>query len=265
MRQQRALLIIFTIFVLICGAVAIYLFVTQDNNSKQETVFRPINQVQAGYSAEQATADGCVVFYSDDAEEIINDSVWNDFVALCSAGIPAKVRLYFDTSDLVGVGYKYTVQDITFNGEKYIHEYYSTPNGADEPVFTVREYKYLNHSKHITRYRCTDDYLLTDDPDMTSNKYFQHMVSSQLEDVLNATMTRIIYSRELALSELADEDIARYLKVCKIAAPEGRSMAEIRSLFAYFESAAEPSLPVGWESDEAFVDAIKEAVAIYYD
>ncbi len=172
---------------LICGGLILWRFaapVPSDYASPPD-----LEEVLSGYTAEDAVKDRCVVI--DNSTLISGGDIWLDFVNRSSSGIPADVRVYQSYSDQNS---NYYVKDLSFDGVKYNLTYYDRTGDTGELFLYSDDFAYLVQSQNTSGEALRDEYFLSDDPDISSDKFWRSIASSTFTmDSLRAKC-RPIYS-----------------------------------------------------------------------
>lgn len=127
------------------------------------------------YSAEEAEADGCIVF---DGENLLaGERAWADFENTTASGRKAKVRIYQMYTDQ---NWRYSVKELSYDGSTYHLQFYDRDENDKEYLFS-EHYRYLvtsGYQPDPERPDCYLYYLLSDSPDVTAEGYLAHMFSS---------------------------------------------------------------------------------------
>lgn len=175
-----------------CVLVAIGALTVPKPTASQED-WRPLEELQEGYSPREAAADGCVVL--DGTALAAGEAPWCDFIAASRAGRSGAVRIYQTYS---GQDARYFLKELRYDGKVYTLTFYDSYDGG-EPFLSRREYRYLIHSPYTPGQNCLDTYLLTDDPEASTERYYSVLLSSALPDqeALDLIGSHVIYSRLL--------------------------------------------------------------------
>lgn len=158
-----------------------------------EEDWRPLEELQEGYSPRKAAADGCVVL--DGTALAAGEESWCTFVAASRAGRPGAARVYQTYS---GQDERYFLKELRYDGTVYTLTFYDSYDDG-KPFLFQQEYRYLIHSPYTPGQNCLDTYLLTDDPEASTERYYSAMLSSALPDqeALRLGRSHVIYSRLL--------------------------------------------------------------------
>lgn len=172
-----------------CVLVAIGALTVPKPAPSQED-WRPLEELQEGYSSQEAAADGCVVL--DGTALTAGEEPWCDFVAASRAGRPGAVRVYQTYS---GRDERYFLKELRYDGTVYTLTFYDAYDDGN-PFLSQQEYRYLIHSPYTPGQACLDTYLLTDDPEASTERYYSAMLSSALPDqeALRLGRSHVIYS-----------------------------------------------------------------------
>lgn len=176
-----------------CVLVAIGALTVPKPAASQED-WRPLEELQEGYSAREAAADGCVVL--DGTALAAGEEPWCDFVAASRAGRPGAVRVYQTYS---GRDERYFLKELRYDGTVYTLTFYDAYDDG-KPFLSQQEYQYLIHSPYTPGQACLDTYLLSDDPEASTERYYSAMLSSALPDqeALRLGRSHVIYNRLLS-------------------------------------------------------------------
>ncbi len=259
MRQQRIIIIAFAAVILICGALAVYLYLAPT----PEPEVRPFSELAVGYTPEDAAADGCLV--TQGAKIISGKGAWRVFLSKSQAGKPATIRKYEShlTGGIPDGGY--TVLELIYDGERYRLRYFIKNNG-EESRFFEEEYKFLVADKYIQRTRCSEYYHLADYEDVSYDEYFRNMLSSIISDKFEKYRNfHTFYMRDLALSELREDEIEKFIASCGLTLPEGKSLADVGALLTALQADPDMPIPKTWsgEDEENFARYLKGIAANY--
>lgn len=158
-----------------------------------EEDWRPLEELQEGYSPRKAAADGCVVL--DGTALAAGEESWCTFVAASRAGRPGAARVYQTYS---GQDERYFLKELRYDGTVYTLTFYDSYDDG-KPFLFQQEYRYLIHSPYTPGQNCLDTYLLTDDPEASTERYYSALLSSALPDqeALRLGRSHVIYSRLL--------------------------------------------------------------------
>ena len=172
-----------------CVLVAIGALTVPKPAASQED-WRPLEELQEGYSSPEAAADGCVVL--DGTALTAGEEPWCDFVAASRAGQPGAVRVYQTYS---GRDERYFLKELRYDGAVYTLTFYDAYDDG-KPFLSQQEYRYLIHSPYTPGQACLDTYLLSDDPEASTERYYSAMLSSALPDqeALRLGRSHVIYS-----------------------------------------------------------------------
>ncbi len=136
---------------------------------------RILADTRENYSAEEAEADGCVVF---DGETLLaGERAWADFENTTASGRKAKVRVYQMYTDQ---NRHYSVKELSYDGSKYRLQFYDQDENDKEYLFS-EHYRYLVTSIYNPDPESSNlslHYLLSDNPNVTADGYWAHMFSS---------------------------------------------------------------------------------------
>ena len=133
-----------------------------------------LEDIRTGYTKEQAEEDGCVVI--EGCTLLAGEKSWLEFVNKTQAGNSAIVRVYqaYTTdSDL-----EYTVKELSYDGEKFLLQFYDRTGDTGEEFLSSSKYSYLIRSPYSPREKCFDTYLLANDPEASTEGYFDSALSS---------------------------------------------------------------------------------------
>ncbi len=260
MRQQRFLIVAFAAVWLICGALAVYMYLMP----KPEPEVRPFSELAVGYTPEDAAADGCLV--TEGTNIIAGENAWRTFLSLSQAGKPASIRKYNShLSDGIPDG-GYTIYELVYDGEKYSQRYYIKNNG-EKSRFFEEEYKFLVAEKCIFRTSCSEEYYLADYDDISHEEYMRCMLSSSIisEKFEKYRNFDIFYIRKLALSELSEDEIGEYIDACGLTLPGSKSLADVGTLLTALEADPDMPIPTAWSGEEenAFARYLQGIAANY--
>lgn len=157
--------------------------------------YAPYGKIPAGYSLEDAKADGCVVY--EDGSIASGQAVWEEFLKKTEAGTSCMVRLgfyytignpsqyapelYEDIKDDYPVLY---IQDLTYDGTEYT--LYSV---EDDKEYRYR-YSYMKkfegpYDGLTSTSREEVRYVLVNDAEVTWEEIFRGMVSSRFGDAID--------------------------------------------------------------------------------
>ena len=158
-----------------------------------EEDWRPLEELQEGYSPRKAAADGCVVL--DGTALAAGEESWCTFVAASRAGRPGAARVYQTYSGPVE---RYFLKELRYDGTVYTLTFYDSYDDG-KPFLFQQAYRYLIHSPYTPGQNCLDTYLLTDDPEASTERYYSALLSSALPDQegLRLGRSHVIYSRLL--------------------------------------------------------------------
>ncbi len=253
MKQQRFMITAFIAMSLLIGVFSVYLYLNNPQPAAPQIAGKPIEDLTEGYTLSQAAADGCIVV-NVKKEIISGKQKWNSFLTFAESGTPTSIRLY---TIYVDGSSAYSICDLRYDGEKYTqNQHFSFDN---EPIDD--NYKYLIFDRFINRFKCYDIVLLSDDPEMTYLKYISGFTSSS--GSLQIDPTCLLFSIDISLSELKNDDILKLLEIHDITPPEDRSIEEIGNLIAKLEQDHELKLPGDWKEEEGFVNQLRAAVISY--
>lgn len=174
--------------VLICITAAAY-FLNHSAPNTEISSPPALEDTRKNYSAKQAAKDGCVVL--DENSVVSGEDIWYDFVNEAKEGNSASVRIYQTYSS----PYSYYVKELSYNGEKYLLQYYDRTGDTDKEFLFQGEYKYLVSSPYPWMDKDSIVFLLADSEDVTAMGYFSAMASSTVRpeyDVYNHC--RMIYN-----------------------------------------------------------------------
>lgn len=172
-----------------CILVAIGALTVPKAAASQED-WRPLEELQEGYSSQEAAADGCVVL--NGTTLAAGEEPWCAFVAASRAGQPGAVRVYQTYS---GQDERYFLKELRYDGAVYTLTFYDSYDDG-KPFLSQQEYRYLIHSPYTPGQACLDTYLLSDDPEASTERYYSAMLSSALPDqeALRLGRSHVIYS-----------------------------------------------------------------------
>ncbi|MGN0809159.1 MAG: M56 family metallopeptidase [Christensenellales bacterium] len=158
-------------------------FLTDPEEAKPKA-WPEFEDIRTGYTKEQAEEDGCVVI--EGCTLLAGEKSWLEFVSKTKAGNSAIVRVYqaYTTdSDL-----KYTIKELSYNGEKFLLQFYDRTGDTGEEFLSSSEYSYLIRSPYSPIEKSFDTYLLANDPEASTEEYFNSTFSSNCLSFLTSSI-----------------------------------------------------------------------------
>jgi len=163
--------------------------------------YMPYENIQQGYSLENAKRDGLVVY--EDGSITEGQTIWDTFIKKTQKGEPGLVRLAFyytlDNQNISPEHYEEIkddypvlyIQDLSFDGNSYT--LYSVEDGKE---YTY-QYSFLKHYAEIlppatAKFTKREIYVLVNDDKVTWDQIQHGMVSSQFGDYIDH---KTVYSK----------------------------------------------------------------------
>ncbi|MBR4941347.1 MAG: M56 family metallopeptidase [Clostridia bacterium] len=167
-------------FWIVCGAVAVcgvlaVCFLTNPREEPQKPEKDLLEIMNGEYSAEDAAEDGCVVL--NDTQLVAGEEILMAYVNDAENGEISSVRIFQSYS---GDEEFYFVTDLSFDGDKFVVEYYDKYEEDDELSYYSEEYDFLKRCPGYVSDKPMDYYILSTDPDVTVSSYLDGMISSSL-------------------------------------------------------------------------------------
>ena len=129
------------------------------------------------YTMEEATEMGWLVL--DGLSPVAGTKEWNQFVEDTRQGHDRTIYIYQAYSEPDNSTY---IKELVFDGTKYRLTFHDRYGDTGEEFLSQKEYKYLIHSTGPVFDRGESDcYMLSDDPDMTEEKFLKAVASSQID------------------------------------------------------------------------------------
>lgn len=174
MNYKKPAFWIIVIAVIVCSVVAVC-FLTNPKEPTKEPLWPTLAETREGYSAKQATDDGCVVL--DGYKLLAGERNWIDFVNETKEGNSAIVRIYQTYTEQND---NYYVKELRYDGKKFVLKYYNRTGDTKEEFLDEEEYMYLVRCPYSKNNISSDNYMLANSAEVTAEGYYSSIFSSTM-------------------------------------------------------------------------------------